>query len=87
MLSVIHLLIKRLRLIKYFDNYSIEIDNMRYKIHKDRKSSTHQINDVDELENVVRDKFELPNLPIRKAFEILTKKKNINLFEDSKKGY
>ncbi|MGD8781395.1 MAG: arylamine N-acetyltransferase [Ignavibacteria bacterium] len=77
----------RLRLIKYFDDYSIELSNMKYTIHKDGSSFSHTIKNVDELEYIVHNKFDLPKLPIRKAYSILTEKKKINLFEDSKKSY
>ncbi len=78
---------KRLRLIKYFDNYSIELSNMKYTIHKEGNSSTHQIKSVDELEEAIHSKFKLPNLPIRKAFQVLTEKKKINMFENSTMNY
>lgn len=66
-----------LRIIRYFDNYSIELKNFEYTIHKGGQSIKKYVDNIDELEEVMAKHFRLPDLPIRKAYEIIHSKKFI----------
>lgn len=71
---------KRLRIIRFFDDHSIELNNNKYMVNSKNSSDNYFIKDIDELKKVVTTKFDLPNLPLEKAYEVLLYEKKIDIF-------
>lgn len=62
---------KILRVIKYFDDLSIELKNFKVTTNYGNKSHSKIFDNIDELENCVHRDFQLPNFPIMKAYNYL----------------
>ncbi len=72
---------KRLRIIRFFDDHSIELNNNKYTVNSEDSSDHYFIKDIDELKKVAATKLVLPNFPVEKAYEVLLYEKKIDIFE------
>jgi N-hydroxyarylamine O-acetyltransferase len=73
---------KCLRIFRFFDDYGVELKNSRYIVHRNNNSTEYIVKNLDELKEVTTSVFQLPNIPVERAVEILNKRKNINIFEE-----
>jgi arylamine N-acetyltransferase len=69
---------RRLRIIRYFNDYSVELSNFKYTINNRIDSNSYQLKSIDQVEEMVIKEFKLPNFPVREAYKILTNVKGIN---------
>jgi arylamine N-acetyltransferase len=70
----------KLRIFRFFDDHSIELNNNKYIVNSENSSDHYFVKNIDELKEVVTTKFDLPNLPIEKAYEVLFYEKKIDIF-------
>ena len=70
----------RLRIVRFFEDHSIELNNNKYIVNSDNSSTHYFVKNIDELKKVVTTKFNLPKLPIEKAYEVLLYEKKIDIF-------
>ncbi len=71
----------KLRIFCFFNDHSIELNNNKYTINSDNSSDHYLIKNIEELKKVVSTKFNLPKLPIEKAYEVLLHEKKIDIFQ------
>ena len=72
-----------LRIVRYFEDYSIDLKNLKCTINKKESAKSFQLKTIDEVEDKVGRDFKLPNFPIKKAYEVL-KDKGLDLATSNK---
>jgi len=72
---------KRIRIAKFFDNRCIELYYNKLIVNENNKSNFYLLKNIDELKNIMNTEFDLPNLPIEKAYEILLNERKIDIFK------
>lgn len=66
----------KLRVIKFFEDSNIELNDFKVTRNEKNNSTSYFANNIDELCNIVKNEFKLPNLPIEEAYSILMRKRN-----------
>ncbi|MFC2084284.1 arylamine N-acetyltransferase [Bacteroidota bacterium] len=74
---------RRLRVIKYFKNYSIDLKNFVCSVNNAINQKSFVLKDIEEVEKIIKNEFMLPHLPIKKAYRILTEVRGLNINDDS----
>ncbi|PKL87996.1 MAG: hypothetical protein CVV23_12555 [Ignavibacteriae bacterium HGW-Ignavibacteriae-2] len=70
---------RMLRVIRFFDDYGVELKNMEYTIHKNGSSTRVLIKNELDLKKIMIEVFELPHFPILETFKYLTEIKFIDI--------
>src|SRR5215471_6529702 len=72
--------LNRLRIARYFDDYSVELLYRTMSIHRDGRTVKSEFETIDELEHAVRTEFALPRCPVLQAATILERLTGQSLF-------
>jgi arylamine N-acetyltransferase len=73
--------LNRLRIARFFDDYSVELLDRTMSIHRDGQTVRTDFANIEDLEHAVRTEFALPRCPVREAIGVLDRHTGRPLFK------